>query len=147
MANEIRFVIEQKEDGTWKGFKALTEHLKTVSSGRWVLALRKYRKSRTTQQNGYYWGCVIPAVIDGLLDMGFDRNALTSESVHELLKSKFLKYEIEGELSGEFITMTKSTSDHSTTEFNDYIADIQQWSAEFLGIIIADPGEQTQLEV
>jgi len=48
---------------------------------------------------------------------------------------------------GEFITRIKSTTELSTSEFMDFIADIQRWSAELFGVVIPDPGQQIHLEV
>jgi len=145
MAGELRYVGEKLEDGTWKGLKAMRADMDEAPAGRYIFTCKKYRKSRSNRQNSYYWACVVPYVIDGLVGAGFEKSLLSVENVHELLKNKFLKedYGIDG---GEFITLTKSTTDLSTTEFMDYIAEIQKWGAEFLQIMIPDPGEQSEIE-
>ena len=118
--------------------------LNGIVKGRWLVTITKYKKSRSLNQNNFYHGCVVPAVKDGLVDMGFDKYLMDNETVHEFLKSKFLKQDV-GVESGEFITITKSTAKLSTTEFIDYIAEIQAWSSTFLNIYIPDPGEQSEL--
>lgn len=144
MANDIRYVVEKKDDGTWKGFGAFKTDMEDFPTGRYMITCRKYRKSRSSKQNGFYWGCVIPYVIDGLVDMGFEKRLLNAESVHHMLREKFLKEDVPNDVA-EFITLVKSTTDLSTIEFMEYIADIQQWAQTFLNIYIPDPGEQTEI--
>ena len=64
--------------------------------------------------------------------------------VLELLKFRFLKSEYVTN-DGEIIQTIRSTTELSPPEFNDYIESIQQWSAEYLNIVIPDPNEQTEI--
>lgn len=151
MANELIYTANVTEDGQLKivNRKGFDQDMKTFAGQRLILRVKKYRKSRSTKQNSYYWGAVISYVEDGLVNMGFDRHLLSSENIHHMLRDKFLKEDIgvsEGNHAGEFVTMVRSTTDLSTTEFMDYIADIQKWAAEFLNIVIPSPGEQSDLE-
>ena len=49
--------------------------------------------------------------------------------------------------SGEFIEIIRSTTSLSTSEFMDFIAEIQQWTSEFLGVYIPDPNEVLELDI
>lgn len=138
-----RFVIE-KTDGTIKGGKAIRNAIDELYNGRWVVSIAKYKKKRSNSQNAYYHGCIIPAVMDGLVDMGFDKSELNKEVVHEMLKQKFLKKDIANE-QGEFVTITQSTASLSTIDFMSYIDDIQKWGAVFLSINIPDPETQSEI--
>lgn len=144
MATDLKYVGEKKEDGTWKGLKSMRQDMDELGPGRYIFTCKKYRKSRSNKQNAYYWACVIPYVMDGLVEMGLEKSLLSSENVHEMLKARFLKEDF-GNADGEFVTLTKSTTDLSTTEFMDYIADVQKWAAEFLNIQIPDPGDQAEI--
>ena len=44
-------------------------------------------------------------------------------------------------LGGEKIPITKSTTELSTVEFEDYVAKIRMWAASFLSLIIPLPNE------
>jgi hypothetical protein len=151
MANELIYTASVDESGALKivNRKGFDQDMQAFAGQRIIMRIKKYRKSRSNKQNNYYWGCVIPYVQDGLNDMGFDRHLISAENVHHMLRDKFLKEDIgvtDGEHAGEFVTMVRSTSDLSTTEFMDYIADIQKWSMEFLNKYIPDPGEQSEIE-
>lgn len=141
---EQRFIIEVTENHYIKGGKAIRDYINGLPIGRHVVSIKKYKKQRSLSQNSYYHSCVVPAVKDGLIDAGFDRHLLNSETVHEMLKNKFLKEEVPND-DGLFIEMVRSTSSLTTTEFMNYIDDIQRWASEFLNIYIASPNEQSEL--
>lgn len=91
------------------------------------LIVRKWKKRRTSNQNNYYWGVIIPILCDSI---GYD-----SEEMHEALKWKFLKNREKKNL-----VTVKSTAGLSTVEFKNYIEEIVRWSAQE-GIIIPDPNQ------
>lgn len=101
------------------------------------------KKKRTNPQNSYWWGVVIPMVHMGILETG---ELISKEQIHEMLKMKFLSFDIPIDADGHFETFTKTTSGLTTTEFNDLIEKVQQWGAEWLGIIIPSPNENIEIE-
>lgn len=121
--------------------------LKLFSGQTIQISFKKFRRSRSTKQNAYYHSCLIPAVIDGLVDAGYERYKLNSETVHEFLKDKFLKEEITSQETGEIIAIPRSTASLSTIEFATYVDDIIRWSAEFLNITIPLPNEQSEMDL
>jgi hypothetical protein len=133
-----------KQEGVLKGNRPLYEALKSLNDGRYLITIANAKKKRSLQQNNYYHGVVLNEVKDGLINMGFERHLLDNETIHEMLKNKFLKKDVAND-DGQFITIVQSTASLSTVEFNDFIAEIQQWAAEFLGITILDPGEQKEI--
>lgn len=130
-----------KEDGVLKGSRGIKEAIDGLFDGRYVLSIKKQKRTRSLPQNAFYHGIVVNCVKDGLVGNGFNSCELSNEIVHEMLKSKFLKQDLASE-SGEFVTIVRSTASLSTTQFMDYIAEIQQWASEFLNIYIPEPGEQ-----
>ena len=111
--------------------------------------IRIARKSRSDLQNRYYWGVVIPAVLQAFIDLGneglFAGSADSADLIHEFLKNKFLPPLEVANATGEVERIPGSTRKLSKVEFMDYIAAIQRWAAEFLFITIPDPGEQLEL--
>jgi len=137
-------VIGIVKDGVFSGNrKALSDIIKQYEGKRVEISISKAKKERSNQQNRYYWGCLIPILRSALKDLG---NIYTAEQVHDILKYKFLKSDKHIK-DGEFITEIKSTTELSTSEFMDYIAEIQRWSAEFFGVIIPDPNEVLTLDL
>ena len=123
--------------------KGLIKDLASYFEGKKVtIIIEKYRKNRSNEQNSYYWGVVVEAVKIGLNDVGYKMN---SEATHELIKYKFLQKELINEETGEILKTIGSTTELSTSEFMDLLAQIQQWAAEYLNIIIPDPNEQGSL--
>ena len=108
-----------------------------------VIKIEKVRKKRSNPQNRHYWGIVVPLVQQGLKETG---NIMTAEMTHELLRLRFLKEQINvNEKTGEFLERIKSTTELSTSQFMDYISEIQQFSAEYFNINIPNPNEDLTL--
>jgi len=145
MAQELRYIF-QIENGVGRiiNRNGFDKDVQDIQNGKWILTLKKYQKSRTTAQNSYYHAVVVPSVRDGLIDLGFAKHSLSLETVHEMLKQKFLQEDMANE-DGVYISITKSTTELSTTDFMNYIDEIQRWANEFLNIVIPNPGEQSQI--
>lgn len=104
--------------------------------------IEKVKKTRSNQQNRFLWGVVIPIVQQGLKDCTGEYR--TAENIHYniLLKMFAPEKEIINIDSGECITEKISSSEMTTSQFMDYIVDIQKWSAEFLNVQIPNPNEE-----
>ena len=112
------------------------------------VSFSKLKKNRSNKQNAYYWCVVVRMVCEGFADLG---NLVSPDSeedmdmVHEFLKKRFLQPVEVADVNGEAHRLGYSTKRLSTSEMMDYIAQIQQFAAEYLNITIPDPGEQSQL--
>lgn len=106
--------------------------------------VRKAVDRRSSSQNRYYFGCVVPAIKAGLKEGGMD---LTTEQTHEVLKFRFLKRDVPMGGDGEFVTMVESTSALDVMEFVEYTDCCIQFAAEYLGVVIPPPGEQAEMEL
>lgn len=112
------------------------------------IEVKKYFAKRSDAQNRYWWGVIVELVSVGLLDTG-NEFARDKNKVHEYLKKLFLSETLdvvsnEGELLQ--VEITRSTTDLSSKEFMQVKEQIQQWSAEFLGVDIPDPKENIETE-
>jgi len=143
---ELQFNCYKKSGRLYIRNKALFDaEVQNLSEGKeYTLILKSKKKQRSIPQNRYYFGVVVPIVFHALRDAGFNE-IKTKEDAHDILKLKFLKTTINSE-SGEFIERIKSTTELSTSEFMDLLAEIQQWAVEFLNVEIPDPNEQIGLE-
>lgn len=109
------------------------------------LTIQRKRKVRSNPQNAFYWGVVIPIVQDGLKDATGEVRDLNSIHYQILLPLLAPQREIVNIETGEVITERLTSSEMTTTEFSEYVMEIQAWGAEFLGVNIPNPGEQISL--
>lgn len=130
--------IIQVEDGKIKNRKAAIDLFAGLKDGKYLLEINNHDK-RTSPQNRYYFGLVIPIVQQGIKDLGHD---LTKDETHEFLKSKFNLIEVVNKNTGEYELIPQSTTRLNKEEFGDYIRKIQLFAADFLGLVIPDPGTQ-----
>ena len=113
-----------------------------------VVTFARPKKTRSSEQNRYYWGVVVRMVCEAFNEIGNPVNADNQEdiqSVHEFLKRRFLQPEIFVDANGEAHEIGWSTSRLTTSQMMDYIAQVQQFAVEFLNVIIPDPGEQAEI--
>ena len=108
-----------------------------------MLTVEKKKKRRSNAENRYYWGCVIPSIRHAMESKGF--LIQNNETIHELLKVKFLKGEIINLATGEIIETIGSTTRLTTTAFEEYLEQIRAWAAQYLECIIALPSEQSEI--
>ena len=136
-------------DGTIKLPKRLRAEVGKAFAGKDVIVtFARPKKTRSSEQNRYYWGVVVRMVCEAFNEIGNPVNADNQEdiqSVHEFLKRRFLQPEIFVDANGEAHEIGWSTSRLTTSQMMDYIAQVQQFAVEFLNVIIPDPGEQVQL--
>lgn len=137
----IETFIHIDSNGTITNSAALRKAF-NLKAGKYKVTIKRAGK-RSLLQNGYYWAGVLPAVTEGLKDMGHD---LSREEVHEWLKGKFNYEEVVNKSTGEFERIPKSTTRLTTLEFSEeYLEKIIQFAAEFLNVIIPPPGKQSEI--
>lgn len=118
----------------------ILETIKSFEGKDVLITFEKPKKKRSNNQNSYYWGIVIVLIKSALKDTG---NNLNTNDVHDLLRLKFLKETISiKEETGEVIERVRSTTELTTSQFMDYIAEIQQFAAEYFDLIIPDPNTE-----
>lgn len=86
------------------------------------------RGKRSSAANRYYWGVCLAIMAKHL--------GYTSEELHEGLKAKFRGRE---DITTGLV-IARSTRTNSA-EFWDYIAQVREWSHQFLGVYIPEPNE------
>lgn len=97
--------------------------------------IRHFRKTRSHEQNRYYWGVVIKL---------FESETGTDKwDCHEILKSRFLKEVKTIESAGKMleIVAVNSTADLKTTGFEDYLRECRNWLSLEFGIYVPLPHE------
>ena len=121
----------------------ILDAIKSFEGQNVVISIQKQKKTRSNNQNAYYHGVVIPIMQQCLKDAGY---LMTNESIHEMLKLRFLKESIlVNEDTGEYLERIKSTTELSTTDFMEYIMEIQKFAVEYFNTEIPSPNENLTL--
>lgn len=107
-----------------------------------VLSFKIKRRTRSVEQNGYYWKVVVPMVMEAINSYG---NEFDEQETHEFLKAKFNTKEVEV-VPDNFIEVPRSTSRLDTKEFMTYVERIQQFASVMLGVYIPGPNEQAVID-
>ena len=105
------------------GFK---RHIDGLEGKHIQAIVRKYKTSRSDNQNRYYWGVVVKILGD---ELGY-----IPEEMHEALKWKFLR-------KGGKLETVKSTTSLTTTEFETFLELVRIWAITDMGITIPLPDE------
>lgn len=99
---------------------------------------RAYRKDRSNQQNRYYWGVVLKAL--------GDHTGYTPDEIHEFLKQNFLHRNyiriVTKKGTPLKANIVRSTTDLTTTEFEDFMTKVRQWASLELSCWIPEPNEE-----
>lgn len=110
-----------------------------------MVTFSKPKKSRSNNQNAYYWGVVINLIQEGLLDATGELRSSNDIHYNILLPLFAPINEIVNNDTGEVLNERITSSGMTTTQFMEYILEIQKWAAEFLCIDIPSPNETTTL--
>jgi len=110
-----------------------------------IISFSKPKKSRSNNQNAFYWGVVLPLVQKGLLDATGELRSVDNIHYKILLPLFAPLNEIVNKDTGECISERLTSSEMTTTQFMEYIMEVQKWSAEFLSIDIPNPNEENLL--
>jgi len=104
---------------------------------------KKMHRPRSLEQNAYYHGVCVKILAD---ELGY-----TPSEMHEALKFEFLRYQrhvkMEKVIGGrvkkidKLLWCSRSTTDLSTKEFEDFLGRVRVFSSVDLGIFIPLPNE------
>lgn len=103
------------------------------------------KAKRSNALNAYFHAVIVPIIKQALIDAGW-REAKSDEWVKDFIKYHCLVKEFVSE-QGEVIKSLGKTSELTSGEFLELIADCQKWAAEYLNVYIPDPNEQTEIDL
>jgi hypothetical protein len=132
-------IILHKNNGAITNRNAVAKFFSDIKDGKYLLSVKSIKR-RSTQQNAYLHGVVIPLVFEGLRNAGFE-DVRDHEDAKMIIKDLFLRREIRNEKTNTSIKVICKTSELTTVEMLDFIADVQRWSIDYLNTYIPDPGE------
>lgn len=118
---------------TVTGRRLFEDAMRRFPNGHVVVSVKVSRPERSSAQNRYWHGVVVPLFAD---HCGYE-----FEEMKDALALKLLPKELTDMDSGEVRLVPGHTSDLNTREFNDLIERAQRLGAE-MGIYIPDPSER-----
>ena len=143
MNYEIR--SEVKNGTLTRNVNLIKDAIQTFEGKQIIIKIEKAKKKRSTQQNRFYYGVIIPIVQNCLKEAG---HVMTNESTHNLIKLKFLKETLfVNETTGEVIERIKSTTELSTSQFMDLLAEINNFTFEYFGVSLPSPNDDLTLKL
>ena len=138
-------ISEVKNGSLTRNRNLIKDAIATFEGKQIVIKIEKFKKKRSTQQNRFYYGVIIPIVQNCLKEAG---HVMTNESTHDLIKLKFLKETLfVNEDTGEIIERIKSTTELSTSQFMDLLAEINNFTFEYFGVILPSPNDDLTLKL
>jgi len=136
-------IISHVENGNLKRNRNLIkEAIKSFEGKDIEVTIQRKRKTRSTPQNSFYWGVVLPLVQDGLKESTGEIRDFGAIHYQILLPLMAPGRDIVNLETGVIISEKLTSSEMTTTEFMEYVLEIQKWSTEFLGINIPDPNSE-----
>lgn len=114
--------------------------------GHYRVEIKRVRRKRTLEQNGWLFGCIYPMLLKALNDAGWD-DITTVEQVHEYFKSLLWKQRIVNRHTGEIVEIPYSTTEMDTVQFSTYCEKLRDYGREYLGIEIPDPDKLHGIEI
>ena len=109
--------------------ESFDNYAKTLQGSELEVIIRKRKSQRSSQQNRYYFGCVVKLIGEYC---GYD-----TDDMHEALAMKFLRIE-DCPITG--VPRRKRTPKTNTAEFAAYVDQCIRFGAE-LGVVIPEPGQ------
>lgn len=103
-------------------------HLAKLEGKRVVLKVSRETKKRTSPQNDYFHGVVLPILAE--------YTGYTPDEMKDAIKWKFLR------IGTEELPTVRGTSDLSTVEFEQLNKDVREWAARDLGVYVPEPNER-----
>lgn len=115
-----------------------------------VVTVKRRRKQRSSPQNRYYRGVLLPHLLRALIEAGnnflIEGNAEDLKYLHGWMKDLHLRNGVDVvDANGVVHTLPPSTTRNSPTEQEEYHDRIRQWAADNLNYSIPLPNEQAEL--
>jgi hypothetical protein len=101
-----------------------------TKSGKLQFILKKHFRKRSTSQNAWYWGLILPMIAEEMGESDLDY-------LHALMKSMHLSKKVE--IKGKMYTVVGRTSKLTTAQFGEYCERVRMWASKELMLDIPDP--------
>lgn len=105
-------------------------------SGLYEIYIKPRKRTRSLDQNAYYFAAVVTPFRDWLRE-NYGDSQMSTDDAHEMLKVKILGLtEKQIPDSTETVTIIPRSKTLTVEEFSEYIEKCAKWLSEFCGIIV-----------
>lgn len=147
--SELKYTGHVTDAGEIKLPRRLRAEVSSRFKGKeFEVIFRKKKKTRSSEQNRYYWGVVVRMVAEGFAELGNPISPGSEEdcaTVHEYLKRRFLEPIRIADANGEIHELEPSLEDAAKQEMGEYIDKCIAFALEYLNIHIPAPNEQAEI--
>lgn len=139
-----KFYLERLNDGSWRNFKGLLDHLEGLPNGRWVVEVKKYQKTRSNEENRFYWGYFVQSQIDCFTERWGE--VYNKQAVHDWNKLNFWGEErVLNEETGEVIRTPATSTDKTTWEWEQKLEVMRSWFLQHMDWPLPFTNEQGEM--
>lgn len=110
-----------------------------------VLTFDKVKKKRSTQQNAFYWSCILQLMQLGAKDTWGESWSI--DKAHKHLSKLFVFHESINVKTGLITQTPKSTTELTTTDWEVYVTEIRIYLLENFDIDAPSPNEKITLQL
>lgn len=107
--------------------------------GLWEVTLKERKRTRTLDQNAYYWAAVVTPWLEWLREAEGDPS-IDKEQAHVALKGAVLGMRtVTNKGTGVAVEIPPSSRTMKTDQFANYVEAAAKFLAEFAGIVVLEP--------
>jgi hypothetical protein len=141
---QFEIITEIKNGSFSRNINRIREAITSFNGKTVTLTIKVNSKERSVKQNRYYFG-VIVVIWQKLLEQEWGEY-LTAQEVHEFLKFN-CNYEEKHTDTGEYVRMSKSTKENSTTDQEEFHEKCRRLAMEIFTCEIPLPEEQIKIKL
>lgn len=141
MATKREFIIDVDKEGRIPEItrKAIAGLIAKVPGKRIKITIALYKRRRSENQNAFYWGVILPMMKDAINEYG---NQMNEDEAHEFIKEEIWKHtKTITRPDGSKKPIIRSSTELTTTEWEEKIELTRAWAAFELGLILPYPNE------
>jgi len=122
----------------------ITNAIKHFEGKEVELVVRKKKRQRTTPQNAYYFGVIIPITINAISDEWGEIWGVNK--THDFYKQMFLYEEKVNEQTSEVIKIPKSSTENTTIEQEEFHLKCKEFLKEWFNVDVPLPNEDIMFD-
>lgn len=138
MKNKFQIITGEIKNGLTGQGEEIRRALLCIEGKRAIITIEEMKKTRSLNQNAFYWGVVLPYIVELFREHG---DLITADEAHDFCRLNIGKLYKKG---GKGVLL-QSTTRLNTMDFEVYLENIRIWAAGF-GVQIPLPNEQIEVQ-